>query len=90
MPEKSSYETVARKYAAHTGLDPADDFLKDAAANKPPGKGGSSEKLDTDKKRTQHGEESSLEREHVIPSPRDTREAPVPNPNGNSTQKAAT
>jgi hypothetical protein len=85
MPEKTAYETGARKYPARTGPDPSDDFSQDAATNKPPGKGGGiSEKVDTKKKRAQHPDdkEGSLERDHVSPSPRDTREAPVPNPNG--------
>jgi hypothetical protein len=85
MPEKSAYETGARKYPFRTGPDPSDDFSLDAATNKPPGKGGGvTEKENTDKKRARQPNEKndSLERDHVSPSPRDTREAPVPNPNG--------
>jgi hypothetical protein len=84
MPEKSVYETGARKYPARTGPDPSDDFSQDAATNKPPGKDGGL----AEKKGELHpdDEESSLERDHINPSPRDTREAPAPNPNGESSR----
>jgi hypothetical protein len=81
MQEKWEYESGARKYPARTGPDPSDDFSQDAAGNKPPGKGrGISEKVDTEKKRTRHEKEGSPEPDHVNPPPRNTREAPVPNP----------
>ena len=81
MPEKSDYETGARKYPVRTGPDPNDDFSPDAAMNKPPGKGGGlrDEQGAHDKR---HPQEDSPEPDHIDPSPRDTREAPAPNPNG--------
>jgi hypothetical protein len=85
MPEKSAYETGARKYPAQTGPDPCDAFSQDAAGNKPSRKGqGPVGKADPKKKdRRQAGKkEGSPEPDHVYPSPRDTREAPTPNPNG--------
>ncbi|MGB3417592.1 MAG: hypothetical protein WBG88_06930 [Mesorhizobium sp.] len=80
MPEKSDYETGARKYPARTGPDPNDDFSPDAAMNRPPKGGGLSDKTGAQGKR--HPKEDSPEPDHVDPSPRDTREAPAPNPNG--------
>jgi hypothetical protein len=87
MSRKTAYESGARKYPARTGPDPSDDFSQDAAGNKPPSRGGGlTEKVDTEKKRARHPDDQadSLEREHVSPSPRDTREAPSPNPKGGS------
>jgi hypothetical protein len=90
MPEKSAYETGARKYPAQTGPDPSDAFSQDAAGNKPPRKGqgladqGLAEKTRRERKdpRRAGKKEGSPEPDHVVPSPRDTREAPAPNPNG--------
>lgn len=87
MPQKTAFETGARKYPARTGPDPSDDFSQDAAGNKPPGKGeGLAGKADTKKKRAgpSDDKEGSPEPDHVKPPPRDTRESPVPDPNGNS------
>lgn len=88
MPEKSDYETGARKYPARTGPDPNDDFSPDAAMNRPPAKGGGlSKREDAQGKRPRRPtkddpKEGSPEPGHIAPSPRDTREAPAPNPDG--------
>ena len=82
MPEKTAFETGARKYPARIGPDPSDDFSQDAAGNKPPRKGRAvAEKADTQKKPARHlyDKEGSPEPDHINPPPRDTR-APVPNP----------
>jgi hypothetical protein len=87
MPEKTAFETGARKYPARTGPDPSDDFSQNAAGNKPPGKGeGLVEKVDKKKKREwrSYVKEGPRELSHASPPPRDTRGAPVPNPNVNS------
>lgn len=93
MPEKFAYETGARKYPARTGPDPSDDFSQDAAANKPPANGvGLTEKVDTKKKKRVHhpdNKDASPEPDHLDPPPRDTREAPTPNPNGTPIKKDA-
>jgi len=39
MPEKTAYETGARKYPAYHDPDPRDDFSQDAAGNEPPRNG---------------------------------------------------
>ena len=36
MPEKTAYETGARKYPANRDPDPRDNFSQNAAGNKPP------------------------------------------------------
>jgi hypothetical protein len=87
MPEKTAFETGARKYPARTGPDPSDDFSQDAAGNKQPTKGERlADKADTKKKpaRPPDDQEGSPEPHDVKPPPRDTREPPAPNPNGNS------
>lgn len=90
MPQKSAYETGARKYPARSGPDPIDDFSQDAAGNKPPGsRGGLTRKNDSEEKRVKRPDdkEASPEPDHVNPSPRDVREAPAPNPNGKPLKK---
>jgi hypothetical protein len=39
MPEKTAYETGARKYPARTGPDPSDEFSQKAAENRKPPSG---------------------------------------------------
>jgi hypothetical protein len=86
MPEKSAYETGARKYPAQTGPDPSDAFSQEAAANKPPrndqGLAEKTRRHERKDPRQAGKKEGSPEPEHVVPSPRDVREAPAPNPNG--------
>lgn len=39
MPDKTAYETGARKYPARTGPDPSDEFSQKAAENRKPPSG---------------------------------------------------
>ena len=39
MPDKTAYETGARKYPARTGPDPSDQFSQKAAENRKPPSG---------------------------------------------------
>jgi hypothetical protein len=39
MPEKTAYESGARKYPARTGPDPSDQFSQQAAENRKPPSG---------------------------------------------------
>lgn len=98
MPQKSAYETGARKYPARTGPDPSDAFSQDAAGNKPPASGvGLTASADDPRKGepkpvNKPGHEpgrkdASPEPDHAEPTPRDTREAPAPNPNGKPVRK---
>lgn len=93
MPEKSAYETGARKYPARTGPDPSDAFSQDAAGNKPPASGvgpaGDPGKGRRKPDRKPDRKDASPEPDHSDPPPRDTREAPAPNPNGKPVRKDA-
>lgn len=89
MPEKYAYKTGARKYPSRTRPDSSDAFSQDAANNKPPANGRPDKKDDPKKKRREIPEkgEGSPERDHIDPPPRDTGEAPTPNPNGSQRNK---
>jgi len=83
MPEKTAYESGARKYPARTGPDPSDQFSQKAAENRKPPLG----KEITDKTTKKHKplpdpQNASPEPDHIKPAPRDVSDAPAPNPNG--------
>jgi hypothetical protein len=70
MPTETAYEHGARKLEPRTGPDPNDDFSQDAAENKKPPKGmGLTETADKPKRPDER-------------PPRDTKDSPAPNPNG--------
>lgn len=85
MPDKVSYEHGARKLMAQDTSDPNDEFSQKAAENRKPALGvGLTEKADPKKKPPPDPadkEAPSKPGEHDRP-PRDTREAPAPNPDG--------
>jgi hypothetical protein len=90
MPQKSAYETGARKYPARTGPDPSDAFSQDAAGNRPPASSAGLTGRADDPRKSQRKpghEDASPEPDHSDPPPRDTREAPAPNPNGKPIKK---
>lgn len=72
MPKETAYEHGARKLEPRTGPDPNDDFSQDAAGNKKPPHGiGLTEPAPPDPNKPKRTD-----------APRDTKEAPAPNPNG--------
>jgi len=72
MATEPAYEHGARKLTPRTGPYPNDDFSQDAAANKKPPHGiGLTEPAPRDPNRPKRTD-----------APRDTRDAPAPNPDG--------
>jgi hypothetical protein len=73
MPAETAYEHGARKLKPRTGPDPSDDFSQKAAENKKPLDGMGLTETDGSKKSKRTG----------VHPPRDTKDSPTPNPNGN-------
>lgn len=56
MPEKTEYETGARKFPPKREADASDAFSQDAASNDPPDGIGNSEPLDDVDEKTRHSD----------------------------------
>jgi hypothetical protein len=92
MSDPTAYESGARKPVAKTGPDPNDDFSQAAAGNRKPPLGiGLTEKTGAAQprppgkapaKRPKTPPPPTPPPGHASPPPRDVREAPAENPNG--------